>query len=103
MGYARIDHAFFTGTIPPNFFSLAITFDKFPKDLWWKLESETDSVILEQRPPGWYNERFELMSIVETMVVFGDRDEDISYRFTIGDSYPCDDDPTKVCGDGICW
>lgn len=101
--FKRIDHAFFTGSVPPNYFSLAITFDKFPKDLWWKLESETDNVILEQRPPGWYNERFELMSIIEPMVVFGpSRLDEVSYRFTIGDSYPCDTDPTQTCGDGIC-
>ncbi|KAL7539929.1 hypothetical protein ACHAXR_009709 [Thalassiosira sp. AJA248-18] len=99
----KVDHAFYTGKDPLNYFSLAIKFDKFPRDLWWKLESETDSVILAQRPPGWYNERFELLSIVETIPVFGDyRPDVVSYRFTIGDSYPCEGDPTKVCGDGIC-
>ena len=96
----RVDHAFFTGLVPPAFLSLKIKFDKVPKDLWWKLESETDAVILEQRPPGWYNERFELMTIVETIALFGPRAEIISYRFTIGDSFPCEDDPTKICGDG---
>lgn len=98
----RIDHAFYTGKDPTSFFSLAITFDKYPKDLWWKLESVTDSVILAQRPTGWYNERFELMSIVEKIPVFGARPDQPEYRFTIGDSYPCDDDPTETCGDGIC-
>jgi len=98
----KIDHAFYTGKQPPVIFSLSITFDKYPKDLWWKLESVTDSVILAQRPSGWYNDRFELMSIVETIPVFGARSTPPEYRFTIGDSYPCDDDPTKTCGDGIC-
>mmetsp|Transcript_27072 Transcript_27072/g.57519 ORF Transcript_27072/g.57519 Transcript_27072/m.57519 type:complete len:87 (+) Transcript_27072:225-485(+) len=42
------------------------------------------------------------MSIIEPMVVFGPRSDEVSYRFTIGDSYPCDDDPTETCGDGIC-
>jgi len=98
----RVDHAFYTGKDPPSYFTLAIKFDKYPKDLWWKLESVTDSVILAQRPPGWYNDRFELMSIAEKIPVFGERPNQPEYRFTIGDSYPCDDDPTKTCGDGIC-
>lgn len=98
----RIDHAFYTGKEPPAYFSLAIRFDKFPKDLWWKLESVTDSVILAQRPPGWYNDRFELMSIVEKIPAFGARSDLPEYRFTIGDSYPCDGNPTETCGDGIC-
>ena len=100
----RLDHAFYTGKEPQNYFTLAIKFDKFPKDTWWKLESTTDNVILAQRPPGWYNERFELMSIVEGIPVFGARPDvvDPEYRFTIGDSYPCDNNPTETCGDGIC-
>lgn len=129
----RIDHAFYTGKEPLNYFSLSIKvslivkttccvldhplltsivlsvlkllmeqFDKFPKDTWWKLESVTDSVILAQRPPGWYNKRFELMTIVEKIPVFGSRPDKPEYRFTIGDSYPCDDNPTETCGDGIC-
>ncbi len=98
----KIDHAFYTGKEPSNYFSLAIQFDKFPKDVWWKLESVNDNVILAQRPPGWYNDRFELMRIVEKIPVFGLRTERPEYRFTIGDSYPCDDDPTQTCGDGIC-
>ncbi|KAL7540363.1 hypothetical protein ACHAWF_006660 [Thalassiosira exigua] len=97
----RSDHAFYTGKEPQKYLTLSIKFDKFPKDLWWKLESDTDSVIMAQRPPGWYNERFELLSIVEKIPVFGDR-PGVNYRFTIGDSYPCDNDPTETCGDGIC-
>ena len=42
-------------------------------DLSWTLESITDSVIMMQRPVGWYNERFEQMSIVEKIPVFGAR------------------------------
>ena len=44
------------------------------------------------------------MSIVETIPVFGieHRDVEQTYRFTIGDSYPCEGDPTQICGDGIC-
>ena len=98
----RVDHAFYTGKDPPNFFSLKLHFDKFPRDVWWKLESDTDGVILAQKPNGWYNERFELMSVVEIVPVFGNRPEDVSYRFTIGDAYPCEDDPNEICGDGIC-
>ena len=98
----RIDHAFYTGEFTPAYFSLAIRFDKYPKDVWWKLESETDGVILAQRPPGWYNERFALMSIVEKIPAFGARPNVPSYRFTIGDSYPCDGNPSETCGDGIC-
>ncbi|KAL9189739.1 hypothetical protein ACHAXT_009414 [Thalassiosira profunda] len=98
----KIDHAFYTGKEAPNYFSLAIKFDKFPKDLWWRLESDTDSVIMAQRPAGYYNERFELMSIVETIPVFGARSDAVKYRFTIGDSYPCEGNPSETCGDGIC-
>jgi len=100
--FNRVDHAFYTGLTPPNYFSLAIKFDKFPRDVWWKLESETDGVIIEQRPPGWYNERFELMSIVEYISVFGSRPGGIRYRFTMGDSFPCETNPEETCGDGIC-
>jgi len=99
----RADHAFYTGKELPNFYTLSLTFDKFPNDLWWKLESVTDGVILAQKPPGWYNENFELMTVTETIPVFGgERTDNVSYRFTIGDAYPCEDDQTKVCGDGIC-
>ena len=101
----KVDHAFYTGKDPIHYFTLRIKFDKFPKDTWWKLESVTDSVIMAQRPPGWYNERFELMTITEKIPVFGPRPDLFmppEYRFTIGDSYPCDNDPTKTCGDGIC-
>lgn len=97
----RKDHAFYTGKDPLSYFSLQIRFDKFPPDLWWSLESDTDGVILAQRPPGWYNERFELMTIVETIPLFGAR-PDVNYRFSIGDSYPCENNPTETCGDGIC-
>ena len=102
--FNRIDHAFFTGKVPPNYFTLQLKFDKFPKDTWWRLESITDNVVLANRPPGWYNERFELMTIQERIPVFGARPDGIvpEYRFTIGDSYPCDNDPTQTCGDGIC-
>ncbi len=87
----------------PNALKYLSKFDNFPDDLYWKLESVTDSLIMAQRPIGWYNERFKLISIVEKIPVFGES-PNISpqYRFTIGDSYPCGDDPTKVCGDGIC-
>ncbi len=78
-------------------------FDNFPDDLYWKLESVTDSLILSQHPVGWYNERFKLMTIVEKIPVFGESaGRNPEYRFTIGDSYPCDDDTTEICGDGIC-
>jgi hypothetical protein len=76
-------------------------FDKFPMDLSWTLESVTDGVIMMQRPRGWYNERFEMMSVMEKIPVFGSR-PDTEYRFTIRDTYLCDDDITKTCGDGIC-
>jgi hypothetical protein len=67
----------------------------------WTLESVTDSVIMMQRPLGWYNERFDRISIVEKIPVLGSRPA-TEYRFTIRDTYPCGDDPTKNCGDGIC-
>lgn len=78
-------------------------FDNYPDDLYWKLESVTDSVILAQRHVGWYSKRFKLMTIVEKIPVFGvSSNINPQYRFTIGDSHPCVDDPTKICGDGIC-
>jgi hypothetical protein len=43
------------------------------------------------------------MSIVEKIPIFGEeRTGKMTYRFTIGDSYPCQNDPTAICGDGIC-
>jgi hypothetical protein len=68
------------------------------QDTWWRLESVEEKVILAQRPPGYYNERFELMSVVEKIPVFP-KDHPSSkseYKFTIGDSYPCQDDPTAI-------
>lgn len=70
-------------------------------DLSWTLESVTDSVIMMQRPKGWYNDRFEQKSILEKIPIFGSR-PDTEYRFTIRDTYACDGDPTQTCGDGIC-
>ncbi len=77
--------------------SAVAKFDKFPMDLSWTLESVTDAVIMMQRPRGWYNKRFEMMSVLEKIPVFGSR-PDTEYRFTIRDTYMCDDDPTVTCG-----
>lgn len=100
-GLTTKDHAFYVGTEPPNYVSLVIKFDKFPSDTWWKFESITDGVILGQRPPKFYNEPFELLSIVEKIPIFAPITER-TYQFTIGDEYPCEDNPNNVCGDGIC-
>ena len=101
-GLATKDHAFYAGKEPPNYFSLVIKFDKFPSDTWWKLESITDGVILGQRPPQFYNQPFELLTIVEKIPIFAPTDEQRTYQFTIGDEYACEDKPTEVCGDGMC-
>ena len=63
-----------------------------------------EGVVIAQRPRGWYNERFELMSVIEKIPIFGQdhKSGKTSYRFTIGDSYPCPDNPVQLCGDGIC-
>lgn len=68
------------------------------KDTWWRLESLKEGVILAQRPPGWYNERFELMSVVEKIPIFGKDHQSSSsaYQFTIGDSYPCQENPSET-------
>ncbi len=100
-GLTTKDHAFYVGTEPPNYLSLVITFDKFPSDTWWKFESITDGVILGQRPPKFYNEPFELLTIVEKIPILPPTTER-TYQFTIGDEYPCEDNPNNVCGDGIC-
>ena len=101
-GLTTKDHAFYTGTEPPNYFSLVIQFDKFSSDTWWKLESVTDEVILGQRPPKFYNQPFELLTIVEKIPIFPPTDEQRTYQFTIGDEYACEDNPNKICGDGMC-
>jgi secreted trypsin-like serine protease len=98
---ATKDHAFYAGKEPPNYFSLVIKFDKFPSDTWWKLESITNGVILGQRPAKFYNQPFELLTIVEKIPIFAD-DEQRTYRFTIGDEYACEDKPGEICGDGMC-
>ena len=101
-GLTTKDHAFYVGTEPPkNYLSLVIKFDKFPSDTWWKLESITDGVILGQRPPKFYNEPFELLTIVEKIPIFAATTQR-TYQFTIGDEYPCEDNPNNVCGDGMC-
>lgn len=100
-GLTTKDHAFYVGTEPPNYLSLVIKFDKFPSDTWWKFESITDGVILGQRPPKFYNEPFELLTIVEKIPILPPTTER-TYQFTIGDEYPCEDNPNNVCGDGIC-
>lgn len=100
-GLTTKDHAFYVGTEPPSYLSLVITFDKFPSDTWWKFESITDGVILGQRPPKFYNEPFELLTIVEKIPILPPTTER-TYQFTIGDEYPCEDNPNNVCGDGIC-
>ncbi|KAL7469802.1 hypothetical protein ACHAXS_010065 [Conticribra weissflogii] len=116
--------AVYPGEASPSYFTLAIRFDNYPKDLSWTLElirrngdndinSDNDSdsaqeeevIVLAQRPPQWYNERFELLSIVETIPVL-DKAQLIGnggdYRLTVRDEYPCEDDPSQICGDGIC-
>jgi len=119
--YNKVDHAIYTGSNPTHYFMLAIKFDKFPMDLSWTLESipsitatatTTDTIIMMHRPLGWYNINFEMMSIVEQIPVFTPTTTTSSstfataysneYKFTIRDTYPCDDDPTAICGDGIC-
>ncbi|KAL7512812.1 hypothetical protein ACHAXN_009928 [Cyclotella atomus] len=103
-GKLRSDYGFFSGKEADSFLSLTINFDKYPMDTWWRLESVEEKVILAQRPPGYYNERFELMSVVERIPVFPEDhpSSKSEYKFTIGDSWPCQDDPTAVCGDGMC-
>jgi len=100
-GLTTKDHAFYVGADPPNYLSLVIKFDKFPSDTWWKFESITDGVILGQRPPKFYNEPFELLTIVEKIPIFAPTKQR-TYQFTIGDEYPCEDNPNVVCGDGMC-
>lgn len=118
--YNKVDHAIYTGSNPTHYFTLAIKFDKFPMDLSWTLESipsitatataiSTGTIIMMHRPLGWYNDNFEMMSIVEIIPVFTPTTTTTStstysneYKFTIQDTYPCDDDPTTICGDGIC-
>jgi trypsin len=101
-GLVTKDHAFYAGKKPPNYFSLVIKFDKFASDTWWKLESITDNVILGQRPPKFYNEPFELLTIVEKIPIFAQSDVQRTYKFTIGDEYACEDKPGEICGDGMC-
>eukprot|EP00569_Conticribra_weissflogii_P008434 CAMPEP_0171360184 /NCGR_PEP_ID=MMETSP0879-20121228/1079_1 /TAXON_ID=67004 /ORGANISM="Thalassiosira weissflogii, Strain CCMP1336" /LENGTH=629 /DNA_ID=CAMNT_0011866477 /DNA_START=197 /DNA_END=2083 /DNA_ORIENTATION=- len=75
-----IAHAFYPGESPPHHLTLAIQFDKYPRDVSWTLElvkpnnnnnddDDKEEIVLAQRPPQWYNERFELLSIVETIPV----------------------------------
>ena len=120
--YNKVDHAIYTGSNPTHYFTLVLKFDKFPMDLSWILESipsiaasatststTPNSIIMMHRPLGWYNNNFEMTSIVETIPVLPPTSTTTTsayssneYKFTIRDTYPCDDDPTTICGDGIC-
>ena len=103
--FYKVDHAIYMGINPTSYFTLAIKFDKFPKDLSWTLATtSTDSIIMMHRPLGWYNDKFEMMSIVEKIPVFTITTTTTTtcsneYKFTIRDTYPCDDDATQICGD----